>query len=63
MKIFTAVVAMLMMLNQAYADDHSEPNYSKFQSNFYFNCPQPAACVAAFEKMLALLTLLKRILR
>lgn len=53
MKIFTAVVAMLMMLNHAYADDHSEPNYSKFQSNFYFNCPQPAACVAAFEKMLA----------
>ena len=42
MKIFTAVVAMLMMLNHAYADDHSEPNYSKFQSNFYFNCPQPA---------------------
>ena len=53
MKIFTAIIAALMMLNHAYADDHSEPNYSKFQSNFYFTCPQPAACVAAFEKMLA----------
>ena len=52
MKIFTAIIAALMMLNHAYADDHSEPNYSKFQSNFYFTCPQPAACVAAFEKML-----------
>ena len=53
MKIFTAIITALMMLNHAYADDHSEPNYSKFQSNFYFTCPQPAACVAAFEKMLA----------
>ena len=53
MKIFTAIIAALMMLNHAYADDHSEPNYSKLQSNFYFTCPQPAACVAAFQKMLA----------
>ncbi|MGD2008619.1 MAG: hypothetical protein PVJ95_10120 [Cellvibrionales bacterium] len=53
MKIVTALVAMLVMLNQAYADNHSAPNYSKFQSNFYFTCPQPTACVSAFEKMLA----------
>ena len=53
MKTFAAIVATLLMLNPAYADDQSEPNYSKFQSNFYFTCPQPAACVSAFEKMLA----------
>ena len=35
------------------ADNHSEPNYSKFQSNYYFSCPQPAACVGAFDKMMA----------
>ena len=53
MKFVAAIVASLLMLNCAYADNHSEPNYSKFQSNFYFTCPQPAACVSAFEKMLA----------
>jgi len=53
MKFVVAIVASLLMLNCAYADNHSEPNYSKFQSNFYFTCPQPAACVSAFEKMLA----------
>lgn len=35
------------------ADNHSEPNYSKFQSNYYFSCPQPAACVGAFSKLMA----------
>lgn len=53
MKTVTALIAMLLMLNPAHADNHSEPNYSKFQSNLYFKCPQPAACVSAFEKMLA----------
>ena len=53
MKAFMAVIATLLMFNQAYADNHSEPNYSKFQSNYYFTCPQPAACVSAFEEMLA----------
>ncbi|MDG2460647.1 MAG: hypothetical protein P8M73_07180 [Luminiphilus sp.] len=38
--------------SNVYADNHSEPNYSKFQSNYYFTCPEPMACVAAFKKML-----------
>lgn len=49
----TAFAALLSVTMQAWADNHSEPNYSKFQSNYYFTCPQPAACVAAFEKLLA----------
>jgi hypothetical protein len=53
MKFFIALITATFMIGTTQADNHSEPNYSKFQSNFYFKCPQPAACVAAFEKMLA----------
>ena len=34
------------------ADDHTEPNYSKFQANYFFNCPNEPACGAAFDKMM-----------
>ena len=53
MKFFIALITATLLIGTAQADNHSEPNYSKFQSNFYFKCPQPAACVAAFNKMLA----------
>ena len=34
------------------ADDHTEPNYSKFQANYFFSCPNEPACGAAFDKMM-----------
>ena len=34
------------------ADDHDEPNYSKFQANYFFNCPNEPACGAAFDKLM-----------
>lgn len=51
-KIVIAALAWAFV-GVASADNHSEPNYSKFQSNYYFSCPQPAACVGAFDKMMA----------
>mgnify|MGYP001458243870 FL=1 len=35
-----------------FADDHTEPNYSKFQANYFFSCPNEPACGAAFDKMM-----------
>ena len=35
-----------------FADDHDEPNYSKFQANYFFNCPNEPACGAAFDKLM-----------
>ena len=34
------------------ADDHTEPNYSKFQANYFFSCPIEPACGAAFDKLM-----------
>ena len=34
------------------ADDHTEPNYSKFQANYFFSCPNEPACGAAFDKLM-----------
>ena len=33
-------------------DDHTEPNYSKFQANYFFSCPNEPACGAAFDKLM-----------
>ena len=51
-KIVLAVLAWAC-ISVVHADNHSEANYSKFQSNYYFSCPQPAACIGAFDKMMA----------
>ena len=32
------------------ADDHLPENFSKYQSNFLFNCPVPSECLAAFDE-------------
>ena len=53
MRFTTTLFLIFFTFSDVFADDHSEPNYSKFQSNYYFTCPEPMACVAAFEKMLA----------
>ena len=42
----------LTLSSSAFSDNQGEPNYSKFQSNYYLTCPQPATCAAAFKKML-----------
>ncbi|GIR82962.1 MAG: hypothetical protein CM15mP84_07100 [Cellvibrionales bacterium] len=51
-RVLSALCAVLL-LSAASANSQTEPNYSKFQSNYYFTCPEPMACVAAFEEMLA----------
>ena len=33
-----------------YADDHLPENYSMYQANFLFNCPEAERCFAAFDK-------------
>ena len=53
MRFATTLFLIFFTFSDAFADNHSEPNYSKFQSNYYFTCPEPMACVAAFEEMLA----------
>ena len=35
-----------------FSDNHDEPNYSKFQANYFFNCPNEPACGAAFDKLM-----------
>jgi hypothetical protein len=35
------------------ADDHLPSNYSMYQSNFLFNCPEPEQCFAAFDKYMS----------
>ena len=42
-------IAMISSLGLI-ADDHTEPNYSKFQANYFFSCPNEPACGAAFDK-------------
>jgi hypothetical protein len=44
-------IAMISSLGLI-ADDHTEPNYSKFQANYFFSCPNEPACGAAFDKMM-----------
>ena len=51
-RVLSALCAALL-LSAASANSQTEPNYSKFQSNYYFTCPEPMTCVAAFEEMLA----------
>ena len=51
-RVLSALCAVLL-LSAASANSQTEPNYSKFQSNYFFICPQPAACMGAFEKMLS----------
>ena len=53
MRFATTLFLIFFTLSDVFADNQSEPNYSKFQSNYFFTCPEPMACVAAFEKMLA----------
>ena len=47
--ILTTLFMMTAILN---ADDHTEPNYSKFQANYFFSCPIEPACGAAFDKLM-----------
>jgi hypothetical protein len=35
------------------ADDHLPANYSMYQTNFLFNCPEPEQCFAAFDKYMS----------
>ena len=53
MKYIFSILVALLLSSSAFADGHSEPQYSKSQSNYYVTCHQPAACVGAFQKMLA----------
>ena len=53
MRLAITFVIAVFAFNKVYAEDNPAPNYSKFQSNYYFTCPKPMACIAAFEKMLA----------
>ena len=51
MKKIILSIAMIFSLGLI-ADDHNEPNYSKFQANYFFSCPNEPACGAAFDKMM-----------
>ena len=51
MKKIMLSIAMISSLGLI-ADDHTEPNYSKFQANYFFSCPNEPACGAAFDKMM-----------
>ena len=53
MRFATTLFLIFFTFSDVFADNHSEPSYSKFQSNYYFTCPEPMSCVAAFEEMLA----------
>ena len=53
MRFATTLFLIFFTFNDVFADNHSEPNYSKFQSSYYFTCPKPVACVTPFEEMLA----------
>ena len=46
------LTTIFMMSAFIIADDHTEPNYSKFQANYFFSCPNEPACGAAFDKMM-----------
>ena len=46
------LITIFMMSSSLIADDHTEPNYSKFQANYFFSCPNEPACGAAFDKMM-----------
>ena len=35
------------------ANDHLPSNYSMYQTNFLFNCPEPEQCFAAFDKYMS----------
>ena len=40
MRFATTLFLIFFTFNDVVADNHSEPNYSKFQSNYYFTCSQ-----------------------
>jgi|TARA_B100001939_G_C16905315_1_gene602000 hypothetical protein len=46
---FTFLISTSLII---FADNHDEPNYSKFQANYFFNCPNEPACGAAFDKLM-----------
>ena len=46
------LTTIFMISSVLIADDHTEPNYSKFQANYFFSCPVEPACGAAFDKMM-----------
>ena len=46
------LTTIFMISSILIADDHTEPNYSKFQANYFFSCPIEPACGAAFDKMM-----------
>lgn len=44
------LLSTLIFSFDALADDHLPANYSMYQTNFLFNCPEPEQCFAAFDK-------------
>ncbi len=46
--LITTLLASTLII----ADDHTEPNYSKFQANYFFSCPNEPACGAAFDELM-----------
>ena len=50
MKYF--LLTILLTSSLIIGDDHTEPNYSKFQANYFFSCPNEPACGAAFDKLM-----------
>ena len=46
--LLTTLLASTLIIG----DDHTEPNYSKFQANYFFSCPNEPACGAAFDKLM-----------
>ena len=46
------LLTTLLVSSLITADDHTEPNYSKFQANYFFSCPNEPACGAAFDKLM-----------
>ena len=48
-----SALCAVLLLSAASANSQIEPNYSKFQSHYFFACRQPATCIGAFEKILS----------
>ena len=44
------LLSTLVLSFGIYADDHLPENYSMYQANFLFNCPEAERCFAAFDK-------------
>ena len=48
-----SVLCAISLLSAASASSQTKPNYSQFQSNYFFDCPEPTARMGAFEKILS----------